>query len=108
MGRTMRPIRRTLALMVAFCLLAACGPGSGAANQRNVGLAEKAAATSADGNGPGERQVGTVDFPISCPRAQDEFNRGVALLHSFWFAPAIDAFHRVLDLDPTCGMGHWG
>jgi len=108
MGRTMIPIRRMLALMVMLCLLGACSPGSGAANQRGVGLAEKASATSAAGNRPGERRVGTVNFPISCPRAQDEFNRGVALLHSFWFAPAIDAFQRVVDLNPTCGMGHWG
>jgi tetratricopeptide (TPR) repeat protein len=54
-------------------------------------------------------QLGTVEFPVSCsPAAQAEFNHGVALLHSFWFAPAIQSFNRVIDLDPTCAMAHWG
>jgi tetratricopeptide (TPR) repeat protein len=54
-------------------------------------------------------QLGEVDFPVSCTlEAQAEFNRGMALLHSFWFAPAIDSFNAVIELDPTCVMAHWG
>lgn len=54
-------------------------------------------------------KLGTVEFAISCtPEAQAEFNHAVALLHSFWFAPAIESFTTVTTLDPTCGMGHWG
>jgi hypothetical protein len=54
-------------------------------------------------------QLGAVEFPVSCtPAAQAEFNHGVALLHSFWFAPAIQSFNSVIDLDPTCAMAHWG
>jgi tetratricopeptide (TPR) repeat protein len=54
-------------------------------------------------------QLGAVDFPVSCtPEAQAEFNHGVALLHSFVFGPAIQSFTKVTELDPTCGMGHWG
>lgn len=53
--------------------------------------------------------LGTVEFSISCtPEAQAEFNHAVAMLHSFWFAPAIESFTTVTTLDPTCGMGHWG
>ncbi|MCL4860198.1 MAG: hypothetical protein KJZ93_12355 [Caldilineaceae bacterium] len=54
-------------------------------------------------------QLGTVDFPVSCTaEAQAEFNHGAALLHSFVFGPAIQSFTKVTELDPTCGMGHWG
>jgi len=33
-----------------------------------------------------EQQLGTVHFPVSCaPAVQKPFERGVALLHSFWY-----------------------
>ena len=54
-------------------------------------------------------QLGTVQFPTSCSEdAQPVFNRAVALLHSFWFPAAIEAFQEVLTVDPTCGMAEWG
>ncbi len=54
-------------------------------------------------------EIGQVHFPVSCsPAAQEEFNRAVALLHSFWFEPARAAFTTVTQLDPTCAMGYWG
>jgi tetratricopeptide (TPR) repeat protein len=55
------------------------------------------------------QELGKVDFPVSCTdEAQAEFNRGMAMLHSFWFAPAIQSFNTVAELDPTCAMAHWG
>lgn len=57
---------------------------------------------------PGE-QLGKVVFRVACsPAAQREFNRAVALYHSFWFDPATESFRKVLELDPGCGMGWWG
>ena len=54
-------------------------------------------------------KLGTVEFPVSCkPAAQAEFNKATALLHSFWFAPAIASYKKVVELDGTCAMGHWG
>lgn len=54
-------------------------------------------------------QLGEVNFPISCnAAAQKEFNRAMALFHSFWFEPAKKSFARVLENDPECGMAHWG
>jgi hypothetical protein len=56
-------------------------------------------------------QVGSdnVSFLTSCAPAQrQDFNRGVALLHSFWFAQAIAAFDGVAAQDPSCAMAHWG
>ena len=54
-------------------------------------------------------RLGSVKFATSCaPAVADEFNRGVALLHSFWFSAAIEAFNGVLKQDPGCVMAHWG
>jgi hypothetical protein len=54
-------------------------------------------------------KLGKVHFPTSCtPAAQTEFDRAVALLHSFWFGEAIKAFQAVAQKDPACGMAHWG
>jgi tetratricopeptide (TPR) repeat protein len=54
-------------------------------------------------------RLGTVHFETSCaPAAQKTFDRGVALLHSFWFSAAVKAFDEVLASDPNCVMAHWG
>ena len=50
-----------------------------------------------------------VSFLTSCaPALQQDFNRAVALLHSFWFAQAIAAFDGVAAKDPSCAIAHWG
>jgi tetratricopeptide (TPR) repeat protein len=57
---------------------------------------------------PGE-QLGAVSFPVSCaPAVQAPFNRGVALLHSFWYEEAEKQFAAVSQQDSTCAMAHWG
>ena len=54
-------------------------------------------------------RLGTVHFATSCNEmAQKEFNRAVALLHSFQFSRAIEAFNAVLGEDATCGIAYWG
>ncbi|HXA76714.1 MAG TPA: hypothetical protein VNV41_06235 [Candidatus Acidoferrales bacterium] len=54
-------------------------------------------------------KLGKVSFPTSClPAVQQQFNRGVALLHSFAYTPAKNAFQDVAELDPQCAMAHWG
>ncbi|MEW6322039.1 MAG: tetratricopeptide repeat protein [Acidobacteriota bacterium] len=54
-------------------------------------------------------QVGTVDFRTSCaPAVKDDFNRAVALLHSFWFPEARQEFEAILQTDAACAMAHWG
>lgn len=54
-------------------------------------------------------QLGTVHFPVSCSAAvQKEFDRAVALLHSFWWSAATEAFTTIVQTDPDCAMGHWG
>jgi hypothetical protein len=59
-------------------------------------------------HGSGEK-LGTVHFATSCnAAAQREFNRAVALLHSFQFSRAIEGFNAVLREDSTCGSAYWG
>jgi len=54
-------------------------------------------------------QLGEVSFTTSCaPAVQKDFNRAVALLHSFWFDAGGKAFAAVAQADPTCAMAHWG
>ena len=56
-----------------------------------------------------EEQLGTVRFPTSCPAAvQKDFERGVALLHSFWYEEAEKQFVAVTKASPGCAMAHWG
>ena len=56
-----------------------------------------------------EQQLGTVHFPVSCaPAVQKPFERGVALLHSFWYEEAEKEFEQVAKDDPKCAMAQWG
>lgn len=53
--------------------------------------------------------LGTVTFASSCAaEVADELNRAVAMLHSFWFTVAEEAFRQLTEADPTCAMAHWG
>jgi hypothetical protein len=61
-----------------------------------------------EGGNPPDR-LGKVHFPTSCSAAvEKDFDRSVALLHSFWFSAAIKAFQGVLEKDPSCAMAQWG
>ena len=54
-------------------------------------------------------KLGAVHFPVSCsPAAQKEFERAVALLHSFWYEEAEKVFTTVTTTDPNCTMAYWG
>ncbi|HEY3067802.1 MAG TPA: hypothetical protein VGL09_18590 [Methylomirabilota bacterium] len=54
-------------------------------------------------------KLGKVTFPTSCdPRVQAQFERGVAMLHSYWFLEARKTFEAVLQQDPSCAMAYWG
>jgi len=54
-------------------------------------------------------ELGTVHFPISCSvPAQENFTRGVALLHSFGYEEAAQVFSEIGVAEPNCGMAYWG
>jgi len=53
--------------------------------------------------------LGTVHFPISCsPEAQRQFDRAVAMLHSFYYPETIKAFAAIAAAEPSCAMAYWG
>jgi len=54
-------------------------------------------------------KLGKVHFPVSCtPAAQEQFDRAVAMLHSFWYPQDLKAFAEVANTDPNCAMAYWG
>ncbi len=60
-------------------------------------------------NHPVPEKLGRVRFETSCaPATRYDFERAVALLHSFTYTPARAAFQGVLEKDPHCAMAHWG
>jgi hypothetical protein len=81
-------MKRSVCILAVLCLL------QGAYAQHQHSAPEK---------------LGTVSFPISCnPQVQEKFNRAVALLHSFTYEPAAEAFAEVGRMDPDCAIAHWG
>src|ERR1041385_7235463 len=56
-----------------------------------------------------DEKLGRLSFPTSCdPKVQAEFERGVAMIHSYWFLVARRTFEGVLKQDPTCAIAYWG
>jgi hypothetical protein len=53
--------------------------------------------------------IGKAHLETSCNEAaRNEIDRGVALIHSFWYAEAERAFRRATAADGACGMAWWG
>jgi hypothetical protein len=60
-------------------------------------------------HGASGEKLGKVHFATSCvPAAQTQFDRAVALLHSFEFRQAIEGFNGVLQTDSSCAIAYWG
>jgi tetratricopeptide (TPR) repeat protein len=56
-----------------------------------------------------KEKLGTVSFPISCsPEERQRVERGIALLHSFWFDEAQKQFEEAVQKEPACAMAYWG
>jgi hypothetical protein len=56
-----------------------------------------------------EEKFGEVNFPISCSaETQTQFNRAVAMLHSFFFPETVKAFTALATQEPSCAMAFWG
>src|SRR5437763_9992188 len=65
---------------------------------------------STSGPEPGDlRAAGKIEFSISgAADVRPEFERGVALLHSFFYEEARRIFTEVAEKDPNCAMAQWG
>jgi tetratricopeptide (TPR) repeat protein len=58
---------------------------------------------------PVPEKLGAVKFSNSCSAGvQKEFERAVALLHSFAYSAAEKSFRDLIAKDPNCAMAHWG
>jgi tetratricopeptide (TPR) repeat protein len=67
------------------------------------------AALTCSAFGQQDDKLGKVNFPTSCDaRVQAEFERGVAMIHSYWFLIARRTFEEVLRQDPGCAIAYWG
>jgi len=67
------------------------------------------AALSCSAFGQQDEKLGKLNFPTSCdPKVQAEFERGVAMIHSYWFLIARRTFEGVLREDPSCAIAYWG
>jgi len=54
-------------------------------------------------------KLGTVHFATSCvPAVQTEFNRAIALLHSFSYQKSGATFAAIAMEDPGCAIAEWG
>src|ERR1700756_3996383 len=68
-----------------------------------------AAGIAGNAYGQQEEKLGALSFPTACdPKVQAEFERGVAMIHSYWFVIARRVFEGVLQQDPNCAIAHWG
>ncbi len=73
---------------------------------RHADRGEAAATEAATDAAP---KIGTVHFATSCdPAVQGQFDRSMALLHSFWSREAIAGFTSVQQRDPGCAIALWG
>jgi tetratricopeptide (TPR) repeat protein len=54
-------------------------------------------------------KFGRVLFKTSCsPEAQKQFERALAMLHSFFFPETIKTFSAIPETDPSCAIAYWG
>jgi len=57
----------------------------------------------------GAQELGRVHFETSCtPQAQEKFDRGLAMVHSFFYPDSVQAFTEVAAADPQCAIAYWG
>lgn len=72
-------------------------------------LADDPHAGHHDHGAPDLGNIGKAHIDTSCnAAAQKEIDRGVALIHSFWYAEAEKSFRKAAAADEQCGMAWWG
>ena len=76
----------------------------------SVSLISAAAAAGSTSPPVGDlSKVGKVQLHNSCdPAVQKELDRGVALLHSFFYVEDRRSFAAVATQDPKCAIAQWG
>src|SRR2546425_1116124 len=73
-----------------------------------ISLAAASVAFAQHGDMHGDK-LGKVEFPNSCsPAVQEKLLRGIAMLHSFYYSAAQQAFEEVAAEDHSCTITAWG
>src|SRR6476619_554698 len=55
------------------------------------------------------QQLGQVSFKTSCTAAaQEKFDLGLAMVHSFFYPNSVQAFTEAAAADPQCAIAYWG
>lgn len=58
---------------------------------------------------PSGSTLGNLDFSVTGkPKAQEAFQKGLLLIHSFEYKDALEAFEEAQAEDPECVMAYWG
>jgi tetratricopeptide (TPR) repeat protein len=53
--------------------------------------------------------LGRVHFETSCtPEAQEKFDRGLGMVHSFFYPDSVKTFTEAAAADPECAIAYWG
>ena len=53
--------------------------------------------------------LGRVHFETSCTQqAQEKFDLGLAMVHSFYYPDSVQAFTEAAAADPQCAIAYWG
>ena len=75
----------------------------------NLGTFATALLASAFATAAWSQGLGHVHFETSCtPQAQEKFDRGLAMVHSFFYPDSVQAFTDAAAADPQCAIAYWG
>jgi len=75
----------------------------------NTGTFAIALLTSVVATATWAQELGRVHFQTSCtPQAQEKFDRGLAMVHSFVYPDSVQAFTDAAVADPQCAIAYWG
>jgi len=75
----------------------------------NLGMLVTALLACTFATGARPQGLGNVHFETSCtPQAQEKFDRGLAMVHSFFYPNSVQAFTEVAAADPRCAIAYWG
>src|SRR5258708_39255319 len=75
----------------------------------NLGTFATALLASAFATAAWSQGLDRVTFQTSCtPLAQEKFDRGLAMVHSFFYPDSVQAFTEATAADPQCAIAYWG
>src|ERR1700751_1829840 len=84
-------------------------PQRGNAMRPNFGTFVAALLTSTFATAAWAQGLGNVHFETSCTQqAQEKFDRGLAMVHSFFYPDSVQAFTEAAATDPQCAIAYWG